>query len=49
VSAAIAEMEIDAQRRHEELLALIEAQSDGQSSEYSASVSVSSRFHHLLA
>ncbi|KAJ7259838.1 hypothetical protein C8J57DRAFT_1135088 [Mycena rebaudengoi] len=38
VSAVIVEMEIDAQRRHEELLALIETQSDGKGSEYSASI-----------
>ncbi|KAJ7235125.1 hypothetical protein C8J57DRAFT_1378777 [Mycena rebaudengoi] len=37
-SASIVEMEIDAQRRHKELLALIETQSDGKGSEYSASI-----------
>jgi hypothetical protein len=48
-SATIVEMEIGAQRRHKELLALVETQRDERDSEYSASVSVSPRFHHLLA
>jgi hypothetical protein len=44
----LVELELDAQQRHQELVALLAAQNDGNSSEYPISVGSSSRLVRVI-